>query len=131
MPVGTAIAIVDSTKNVRAGRHPDCEHVMRPDAHRDERDADGRADHDRVAEDRFAREHRDDFGREGECGEDQHVDFRMAENPEEVHPQHRGSARLCVEEMPTQVAIDEQHQLRGGQRAHRKNHQPGHDEVQP
>ena len=41
-------------ERIRARRHPDGEHVMRPDAHRDEGDADRRADHDRIPEDRLA-----------------------------------------------------------------------------
>ena len=48
IPVGTAIAIVDSTKKVFAcGAHADREHVVGPNAHRDESDADRRRHHDR------------------------------------------------------------------------------------
>ena len=101
MPVGTAIAMVDSTKNVfAAGAHADREHVVRPDAHADESDADRCRHHHRVAENRFAGKHGNDFGSECEGGNDQDIDFGVAEDPEEVHPDHGRAAGLRVEEMP-------------------------------
>ncbi len=45
---------------------------------------------------------------------DQHVNFRMTEDPEEVHPDQRGTAGLRVEEMSAKIAVDHQHELRGG-----------------
>ena len=97
----------------------------------DEPDADRGRHHDRIAEDRLAREDRNDLGHEGKGRDDQHVDFGMAEDPEEVHPDDRRTAGLRVEEVAAQVAVDQQHDLRRGQRADGQQHQSRHDEVQP
>ena len=45
------------------------------------------------------------------AGNDQDVDFRMSEDPEEVHPQHGRAAGLRIEEMASQIPIDQQHDL--------------------
>ena len=37
---------------------------------------------------------------------DQHVDLRMAEDPEEMHPDDGRAARLRVEEMCAEIAVD-------------------------
>src|SRR5262249_25059687 len=86
----------DGEEAVGVGIHADSEHVVRPDAHADESDEDGGADHHRVSEDRFAREDGNDFGDKGEGGEDQDVDFGMPEDPEEMHPERGGSAGLGI-----------------------------------
>ena len=96
---------------------------MRPYAHADEPDRDRGPHHHRVAEDRLAGKHRDDFGDESEGRDDQDVDFGMSEDPEEMHPDHRRTSGLRVEEMSAQVAIDQQHDLRRGQRTDGKDHQ--------
>jgi len=48
-----------------------------------------------------------------------------------VHPHHGRAAGLRIEEVPAEVAIGEQHELRGGERADGEDDQSGHDEVQP
>ena len=124
IPVGTAIAMVDATKkalpyDVMPTVNMWWAHtlmLMKPIATR------GRH-HDGIAEDGFARKHRNDLGDEGERGHDQDINFGMAEDPEEVHPDDRRSTRLGVEEVAAQIAIDQQHDLRGGQRAQGKHHQ--------
>ena len=75
------------------------------------------AHHDGVAKDRLARENRNHLGEDRERRQHQDVDLGMAEDPEEVHPDDGRAAGLGVEEMPAQVAIEQQHDLRGGQRA--------------
>ncbi len=50
------------------------------------------------------------------AGNDEHIHFGMAEDPEEVHPDDGRAAGLRVEEVAAQVAVDQQHDLRGGQR---------------
>ena len=70
MPVGTPTTMRgDGEKAVGVGAHSDGEHVVGPDAHADEPDADGGADHHRVAENRLARKDRNDFGDERESRE--------------------------------------------------------------
>ena len=43
----------------------------------------------------------------------------MPEDPEEVHPEYGGAAGLRIEEVPAEIAIDQQHDLRRGKRRHR------------
>ena len=132
IPVGTAMAIVDSTKNVFAFELMPTVNMwwaqtlmlMNPMATRCRH-------HHRVAEDRFARKDRDDFGNKRECRNDQNIDFRVTEDPEEVHPDHGRAAGLRVEEMSAQIAVDQQHDLRSRERADGKQHQAGHHQVQP
>ena len=69
------------------------EHVVRPHGHRQAGDRDGGGDQGLVAEQRLAAEHREDLGRDAEERQRQDVDLGMAEEPEEVLPQHR-AARL-------------------------------------
>ncbi len=51
-----------------------------------------RADHRLVAVERLARVVRDDFGDHADAGQDEHVDLRMREEPEEVLPEERAAA---------------------------------------
>ncbi len=53
----------------------------------------------------------------------------MAEDPEEVNPDDCGAAGLRVEEVAAQVAIDQQHDLRGRERRDRDQHQCRHHQV--
>ncbi len=126
------MAIVESTKKVFAvALMPTvnmwCAHtlmLMKPMR-------DGRRDHHRIAEDRLARKYRNDFRGEGEGWDDEYVDFRMAEDPEEMHPDYGRAAGLRVEEMSAEVAVDQQHDLRRRQRTDREEHQACHHEVEP
>ena len=84
---------------------------MGPGAHGDEADP-GRGRHQRdVAKEHLAREHRDDLRGEAEARQDQDVDLRVAEEPEEVLPHDGGRARLRVEEVRAQEAVEQQHDL--------------------
>ena len=118
-------------ERVRVRAHAHGEHVMRPDAHADETDGQRGGHHDRIAENRLAGKYRNDFGNEGKGGDHQNVDFRMAEDPEEVHPQYGGASGLRVEEVRSQVAIEAEHDLRGRQRADGDQDQTGHHEIHP
>src|ERR1700677_1987169 len=55
----------------------------------------------------------------------------MAEYPEEMDPDQRGTTGLCVKEMPTQIAIYEQHELRCSERSDGYECQHAHYEKQP
>src|SRR5277367_6419355 len=87
--------------------------------------------HHRIAEYRLAREDWDNLRCHGECREHQNVNFRMPEDPEEVHPEHCRASGLRVEEVAAEVAVHHQHELRGCQRTDRKDHHPRHDEIEP
>src|SRR6266403_1115755 len=104
---------------------------MRPNAEAHESDGAGSRNHDRVAEDRLAGKDRDDFGGEREGGDDQDIDFRVSEDPKEVHPEDRRTAGLSVEEMRTGEAVEQEHYLSGRQRGDRDKDHRAHDEVEP
>ena len=92
-PVGMAISIVAAEKAESGDRaEAGGEHVVDPDAEAEEGDGGDGVDHDRVAEERFAREDRDDLRDETEGRQDQDVDLGVAEDPEEVLPEHRVAA---------------------------------------
>ena len=109
----------------------DGEHVVRPHAEADEADRDCGGHHGRIAENRFAREDRDDLVGESKGRQHQDVDFRMAENPEEMHPEDGGSAGLRVEEMAAEIAVDRKHDLGGRERADRYEHHEAGNEIKP
>ena len=99
-PVGTAISIVAYMKNsCPATGMPDGEHVVRPDDERQDRDRRGRVHHRGVAEQRLARERRDDLRDDAERRQDHDVDLGMAEEPEDVLEHHRVAAAGGVEEL--------------------------------
>src|SRR5205085_2151889 len=75
--------------SLRGGRHADRVHVMRPNHEADHADGDHCIGHAEIAEDRLAREGRDDLARHAEARKDQDVDFRMAEEPEQMLEQDR------------------------------------------
>ncbi len=104
---------------------------MRPDAEAHETDAHRRRDHRRIAEHCLPRKHGDDFRDESETRNDEDVDLGMAEDPEEMHPHHDRAARVGIEEMPADVAVDHQHDLGGRERADRDEHESAHHQVHP
>src|SRR3546814_10277625 len=57
-------------------------HVVRPDEEADEADRDHRVGHAEIAEDRLAREGRDDMADDAEARQDHDVDLGMPEEPE-------------------------------------------------
>ena len=94
MPVGMEMSRLDTTKKRSCGpAHAHGEHVVRPDAQADEGDGRGGGGHELVAEQHLAREDRDDLGDHAEDRQDQDVDLRMAEEPEQVLPQVAPSRR--------------------------------------
>jgi hypothetical protein len=81
-----------------------------PPAH--EPDGDARGDHERVAEDRLAAEDRDDLRHDPEGREDQDVDLRVTEDPEQVLPQQRIRSLGDVEEVGVEQAVHHQQDQR-------------------
>ena len=91
----------DPVEELDAGRHGDeqaqegeerqqhragGEHVVGPHTGGQGGDGHGGEDHALVAEDRLAREDREDLGHDAEEGQGEDVDLGMAEEPEEVLP---------------------------------------------
>ncbi len=118
-------------KCVGVGVHTDGEHVMGPDAHTDERDADGGRDHHGITENGFARKYRNNLRRKRKGRNHQDVHFRMPKDPEKMHPESCGAACLRIEKVSAQIAVDQQHDLRRRERADRDQNQAGHHQSQP
>ena len=113
------------------GAHRRGEHVVRPHEHAEERDA-RRGRRDRlVAEDRLAGEHRQHLGEDPERRQHEDVDLGVAEEPEQVLPQQRRAALGRVEEVRPEVAVQQQHRDRGGQRREREDDQVRVDQHRP
>ena len=73
-------------------------HVVGPHRHGQRRDRERRVDQGRVPEDRLAGEHRQDLGDDAEERQRDDVDLRVAEEPEQVLPEH-GAAGGGVEDV--------------------------------
>src|SRR5215203_285028 len=63
--------------------------MVRPDAETEEGDGSGGIDHHRVAEERLARKDRKDLGHDAERRQNQDINLRMSEDPEEMLPKER------------------------------------------
>ena len=83
------------------------EHVVRPDREAQGPDRGRGDDEGPVAEERLAGEDRDDLADDAEGGQDEDVDLGVAEEPEDVLPEHRAAAQRRVEEAAAVVAVDE------------------------
>ena len=113
------------------GRHRRREHVVRPHQQAEEGDAGGGRGDRLVAEDRLAGEHRQDLGEDAERGQHEDVDLGVAEEPEQVLPQQRRAALGRVEERRPEVAVQQQHRHRRGQRGERDHDQVRVDQDRP
>ena len=113
------------------GRHRRREHVVRPHEHAEERDARGGRGDRLVAEDGLAREHGQDLGEDAEGGQHEDVDLGVPEEPEQVLPQQRRAALVGVEEVRAEVAVQQQHRDRRGQRGQRQDDQVRVDQDRP
>ena len=83
-----------------------------------------------VSEDRLPAEDRDDLGDDAEERQDEDVDLRVAEEPEQVLPQNGVAAGGGVEEGPAESPVDEEHgQRRRQDREREEDQQRGHEDV--
>ena len=71
-------------------------HVMRPDDERQETDEQHRIHQRFVAPERLARVVGDDFADDAHRRQNQNINFRMAEEPEQMLPQQRAAAAAAV-----------------------------------
>ena len=100
----------DAEHGVDVGALPHGEEVVQPDGERENRDRHG-GDHQRgVAVELLRREGGDHFGVDAEGRQDQDVDLRMAEQPEEVDVVHHVAAEIIREEVHPEVAVGGQQQ---------------------
>ena len=108
------------------------EHVVRPHRQRQGADGEGREDHALVAEQRLAAEHRDDLADDPEERQGDDVDLGVAEEPEQVLPQHGAAVLPAVDQRPQVPVGQHRHQRRGqdreGQQDQHAGDQGGPDE---
>ena len=110
MAEGTAMTIVVTMKAVPSAGFMPLRNMWWPQTIQDEEgDGDHRERHGVVAEDRLAREHRQDVGGDAHGGQDQDVDLGVAEEPEQVLPEQRLAAARRDEEAGAERAVEEQH----------------------
>src|SRR5262249_11411646 len=102
----------DREKAVGIGVHPHREHVVSPHAHAQKCNTNSRADHDWVSKDWLARKYRNNYRHKSKGRNNQDVHLGVSEYPEKMHPEHGRSPCLRVEEVPSQISIDEKHDLR-------------------
>ena len=115
--------------------HADDEHVMAVDGHRQERDGGHREGRRLVPERGLAREEREDVRDDAPRGEDQDVDLRVPEDPEEVLIEDGvssplGHRRTGQEEVAAGDAVEEEEDHSGGQDRHEEGVQNrGHPDA--
>ena len=88
--------------------------MVRPDDETDHADGDHCIGHAEIAEDRLLRECRDDVADHTEARQNQNIDFRMAEEPEQVLEQEWIAAARTIKENRAEIAVRQQHRYRTG-----------------
>ena len=99
------------------------EEVVDPHRERQQRDRRRREDERGVAVELLGGEGGDDLRIDAEGGQDQDIDLRVAEQPEQVGVVHHVAAEVVGEEMEPQIAVEREQRGRDGQRRHREDHQ--------
>ncbi|MNT01227.1 hypothetical protein D3C72_1356840 [compost metagenome] len=116
---------------LRFERQADRIHVVGPDDEADGADGDHGVGHGEVAEDRLARESGNDVADDAEARQDQDVDFRVTEEPEQVLEQDRVAAAFRREEGRAEVAVRQEHGDTACQNRQREQQQEGGDQNRP
>jgi hypothetical protein len=98
---------------------------------RQEGDRGGGVHHRLVAEQRLAREGRDDLRDHAERRQDHDVDLGVPEEPEDVLEHHRVAAAGRVEEAGGEELVGQQHGHRAGQHRHHRDQQERGDQPGP
>ena len=111
--------------------HADGVHVVGPDNEAERADAHHRVDHRQVAEYRLLGERGDHVGNNSETGNNDDVDFRMAEEPEQVLIKNWVSASGWIEKGRAEIPVRQQHRDRPGKHWKRQENQPSRDEDRP
>ena len=83
--------------------------MVRPYDKPEHADAAHRRHHPEIAENRLAGEGRDHLRNDTESRHDQYINFRVAEEPEQMLEQHRIAAASRIEEVGAKVAVGQQH----------------------
>ena len=104
---------------------------MRPDAEAEEADEHARVCHDRISEQGLLGVGRQHFGHQAEGGENEDVDLRVPEDPEQVLPEQRVGARPHGVERGAEEAVELQEHERYGDHRKRQNDQELRHERHP
>ena len=91
---------------------------MRPDDEGEKTEDEHGEDERLVTPERLTRIVRENFGDDAHAGQDQHVNFRMAEEPEEVLPQERTAAAADVQRRAVNNQAGRQEKTRPGHAIH-------------
>ena len=108
---GIEISSVVVWKNALTARaHARQPHVMRPHDERQESDHEHRKNQRFVTPERFARIIGQNFCHNAECRQNQHVNLRVAEEPEQMLPQKRAAAAadICRRAIHDQAGWEEE-----------------------
>jgi hypothetical protein len=111
----------------QAGR----EHVVHPEPEADERGRDQRQHHRRVAEHGTRAERRHDRRHHAQRRDEDDVDLRVAEEPEQVLPEQRVAALRRVVEVRRDQAVERQEAARQHHRRHREHDHERRHEHRP
>ena len=112
-PDGIATRNVSAEKTtVASSRLAGDEHVMAPDEEAQQRERHARVGDGAVAEDRLARERRDQFADDRHARQNHDVDGRVRVEPEEVLEQHRIAADARIEDADLEDALEHQQDQR-------------------
>ena len=112
-------------------RHTHGKHVVSPDDERQERDRRCRIDHRAVAKQRLARKGGNDLRNDAEGRQNQNVDFRVTEEPEDMLEHHRIATAGGVKERRIKETVRQQHGHRTGEHRHGGDQQVGGDQPCP
>src|SRR5579884_1038005 len=120
-------------EGLRDERQTDGEHMVRPHGEAQEANGNARPRHKGIAKDRLAREGRQHVRNDAKGRQDQDVDLRVAEGPEEVLPEQRVAAEGVLVEMGAEVAVEQQQaagrrQARNGEEQQERRDQRHPDE---
>ena len=117
IPLGITIMKLAAEKNViEICGKPRGEHVVDPHAEADDPGHHGRQGEPLVADDRAPGERGHDRGHDPDGGQEDDVDVRVSEDPEEVLPEQRIASVRGLEEVEAPVALELEQRVRDRQR---------------
>ena len=121
-PLGTAIAMLEAVKKLSASRGRPVANMWWTHRPKASTPVAQTSEHQRqIAEHRPAREGRDHAGDHADRRQEDDVDFRMAEEPEQMLPQQHVAALGRVEEMRADEAVKDQRGAGDHDRRHRED----------
>src|SRR5688572_14674913 len=109
----------------------DGEHVMGPDDETDDPDRHHGVRHAEIAEHRLFRERGHNLADHSEAGENQNVDFRMAEEPEQMLEENRIAAGLGNKKAGAKIAVGQKHGDGSGQNRQSEQQQKHGNQDRP